>query len=251
MAEEALAVGAAAVSCLQWYLEDPGCSMNLLMRTPLMAGHRGYLGFLERTLPAAAGPARAAAAAALCRALGVLAGASADERDAEGLTPLMRAAADGAGRRALRCLAAAGADLEARDGGARRATAVWWAARCGHADAVEELGRLGADVNTVSHPGAMDVTPVCIAAENGYVEVIEALGRLGADVNRARLDGATPVFMAAQLLELSVRIAAGGLFPGWDFLLPPVLQALMWPVITVLLLAPQRRAPDPDKHRPL
>jgi hypothetical protein len=60
-----------------------------------------------------------------------------------------------------------------------------------------------------------------------------------------------PVFMAAQLLELSVRIAAGGLFPGWDFLLPPVLQALMWPVITVLLLAPQRRAPDPDKHRPL
>ena len=60
-----------------------------------------------------------------------------------------------------------------------------------------------------------------------------------------------PVFMAAQLLELSVRIAAGGLFPGWAFLLPPVLQALMWPVITVLLLTPQRRAPDPDKHRPL
>ncbi len=60
-----------------------------------------------------------------------------------------------------------------------------------------------------------------------------------------------PVFMAAQLLELSVRIAAGGIFPGWSFLLPPVLQALMWPVITVLLLAPQRRAPDPDKHRPL
>jgi len=25
----------------------------------------------------------------------------------------------------------------------------------------------------------------------------------------------------------------------------------MWPVITVMLLAPQRRAPDPDKHRPL
>ena len=60
-----------------------------------------------------------------------------------------------------------------------------------------------------------------------------------------------PVFMAAQLLELSVRIAAGGLFPGWAFLLPPLLQALMWPLMTVLLLAPQRRAPDPDKHRPL
>jgi rod shape-determining protein MreD len=60
-----------------------------------------------------------------------------------------------------------------------------------------------------------------------------------------------PVFMAAQLLELTVRLLAGGLFPGWLFFLPPVLQALMWPFVTVLLLAPQRRAPDPDKHRPL
>ena len=60
-----------------------------------------------------------------------------------------------------------------------------------------------------------------------------------------------PVFLAAQVLELTVRILAGGLFPGWSFLWPPVLQALMWPFVTVLLLAPQRRAPDPDKHRPL
>ena len=60
-----------------------------------------------------------------------------------------------------------------------------------------------------------------------------------------------PVFMAAQLLELSVRIAAGGLFPGWSFVIPPLLQAMMWPLVTLILLAPQRRAPDPDKHRPL
>lgn len=60
-----------------------------------------------------------------------------------------------------------------------------------------------------------------------------------------------PVFLAAQLLELTVRISAGGLFPGWSTLLSPVIQACFWPVITVLLLAPQRRAPDPDKHRPL
>lgn len=60
-----------------------------------------------------------------------------------------------------------------------------------------------------------------------------------------------PVFMAAQLLELSVRIAAGGLFPGWSFIIPPLLQAMMWPLVTLILLAPQRRAPDPDKHRPL
>jgi rod shape-determining protein MreD len=60
-----------------------------------------------------------------------------------------------------------------------------------------------------------------------------------------------PVFMAAQVLELTVRITAGGLFPGWSFVLPPLLQAAMWPLVTVILLAPQRRAPDPDKHRPL
>jgi len=60
-----------------------------------------------------------------------------------------------------------------------------------------------------------------------------------------------PVFMTAQILELTVRITAGGLFPGWTVLIAPVIQAFLWPVISVVLLAPQRRAPDPDKHRPL
>ena len=31
----------------------------------------------------------------------------------------------------------------------------------------------------------------------------------------------------------------------------PVLEALLWPLVTLLLLAPQRRAPDPDQNRPL
>jgi rod shape-determining protein MreD len=44
---------------------------------------------------------------------------------------------------------------------------------------------------------------------------------------------------------------AGGIFPGWSFLLAPLLEALLWPVASFVLLAPQRRAPDPDKNRPL
>jgi rod shape-determining protein MreD len=60
-----------------------------------------------------------------------------------------------------------------------------------------------------------------------------------------------PVFMTAQVLELTVRVTAGGLFPGWSVFLAPVIQAILWPAISVLLLAPQRRAPDPDKNRPL
>jgi rod shape-determining protein MreD len=30
-----------------------------------------------------------------------------------------------------------------------------------------------------------------------------------------------------------------------------VIESLLWPLVTVLLLAPQRRAPDPDEDRPL
>ncbi len=60
-----------------------------------------------------------------------------------------------------------------------------------------------------------------------------------------------PVFFAVHLVALAVRMLAGGMFPGWSLLLAPLLQALLWPLVTVLLLAPQRRAPDPDQNRPL
>ena len=60
-----------------------------------------------------------------------------------------------------------------------------------------------------------------------------------------------PVFFAVHIVSLLVRLAAGGMFPGWSLLLAPAFEALLWPVITVLLLAPQRRAPDPDQNRPL
>ena len=43
----------------------------------------------------------------------------------------------------------------------------------------------------------------------------------------------------------------GGMFPGWDIVLAPFLEAMLWPVASVMLLAPQRRAPDPDENRPL
>jgi rod shape-determining protein MreD len=41
------------------------------------------------------------------------------------------------------------------------------------------------------------------------------------------------------------------MFPGWAILLAPLFEALLWPLAAVLLLAPQRRAPDPDENRPL
>jgi len=60
-----------------------------------------------------------------------------------------------------------------------------------------------------------------------------------------------PVFLAVHLVSVAVRMLAGGMFPGWSVLLAPLFEALLWPVACVLLLAPQRRAPDPDQNRPL
>ena len=60
-----------------------------------------------------------------------------------------------------------------------------------------------------------------------------------------------PLFVAAHALSLLVRLLAGDMFPGWWLLLAPMFEALLWPVISVLLMAPQRRAPDPDQNRPL
>lgn len=60
-----------------------------------------------------------------------------------------------------------------------------------------------------------------------------------------------PVFAVAHGVELLIRMAGGGIFPGWIMFGAPVLEALLWPLISVLLLVPQRRAPDPDANRPL
>ncbi len=60
-----------------------------------------------------------------------------------------------------------------------------------------------------------------------------------------------PLFVAAHAIELAIRLMGGGLFPGWAILLAPLLEAALWPVVSILLLLPQRRAPNPDKNRPL
>ncbi len=60
-----------------------------------------------------------------------------------------------------------------------------------------------------------------------------------------------PLFVATHAVSLIVRMAAGDLFPGWSLFTAPLIEAVLWPLVTLLLLAPQRRAPDPDQNRPL
>ena len=60
-----------------------------------------------------------------------------------------------------------------------------------------------------------------------------------------------PLFVAAHAVSLVVRMLVGGMLPGWELMLAPVFESLLWPAVSVLLLAPQRRPPDPDQNRPL
>lgn len=50
-----------------------------------------------------------------------------------------------------------------------------------------------------------------------------------------------PLLVVAQGVALLVRVVAGAGFPGWTLLVGPLLGALLWPVLTWLLLMPQRR----------
>ena len=60
-----------------------------------------------------------------------------------------------------------------------------------------------------------------------------------------------PLFVAVHGVELILGLLGGGIFPGWILLVAPLLEALLWPVASVLLLVPQLRTPDRDENRPL
>ena len=59
------------------------------------------------------------------------------------------------------------------------------------------------------------------------------------------------LFAATHAVLLLVGLLSGGVFPGWSMLVAPILEAVLWPLASWVLLAPQRRPPDPDQNRPL
>jgi len=60
-----------------------------------------------------------------------------------------------------------------------------------------------------------------------------------------------PFFVLSEALSLIIRLSTGDDFPGWSLLLSPFLETLLWPVANFILLAPQRRAHNPDANRPI
>jgi rod shape-determining protein MreD len=53
------------------------------------------------------------------------------------------------------------------------------------------------------------------------------------------------------LVSLLVRLAAGGMFPGWSLLLAPVFEALLWPLASCCCWHRSGARPIPDENRPL
>ncbi len=60
-----------------------------------------------------------------------------------------------------------------------------------------------------------------------------------------------PLFMAADVVQMLMRMLLRGGFPGWGFITPSLWCALLWPVMSWLLLLPQRQPPDHEENRPL
>ena len=55
----------------------------------------------------------------------------------------------------------------------------------------------------------------------------------------------------AQAVALCVRLATGAEFPGWSIFAGPAIATLLWPLLSWLLLLPQRRPAALDERRPL
>jgi len=60
-----------------------------------------------------------------------------------------------------------------------------------------------------------------------------------------------PLLLLAQAIQVLVRVLVAGRFPGWMYFVESAVAVALWPLITWLLLAPQRRAVDRDHTRPI
>jgi ankyrin repeat protein len=175
-------------TALHWaaYLDDAETTTSLI-RAGAKVNARNDLGVTPLALAAQQG-----SAAIIER----LVGARAAPNDPVNLvnageTPLMHAARAGSVE-AVKVLARAGADLNAKEAWNGQ-TALMWAAAEAHGAVVETLLELGADVHTPSNAGT---TPFLFAVRKGDMRSVKAMLAAGADVNGKRPDLATPLLVA-------------------------------------------------------
>lgn len=131
-----------------------------------------------------------------------------DTKDAQGITPLHRAAAAGEGD-TIEVLVAAGADVHAVDN--QGLTPLHRAAAAGDVDAINALIARGADVNAKDN---QNLTPLHHAAGAGNVEAIKALLAKDASINIQGDKNVTALQCAA--FNHKVKAAAALILAGAD-----------------------------------
>jgi rod shape-determining protein MreD len=60
-----------------------------------------------------------------------------------------------------------------------------------------------------------------------------------------------PLLLLTQAVQLVIQLIVTGKFPHWYFFSESFISAILWPVVTWALLAPQRRAINRDDNRPI
>jgi rod shape-determining protein MreD len=53
------------------------------------------------------------------------------------------------------------------------------------------------------------------------------------------------------VVQMLIQALVSGKFPGWYYFASSLVSAALWPLVTWMLLAPQRRAVDRDETRPI
>jgi rod shape-determining protein MreD len=60
-----------------------------------------------------------------------------------------------------------------------------------------------------------------------------------------------PLLVMMQVVQMLIQALVSGKFPGWFYFTSSLVSAALWPLVTWMLLAPQRRAVDRDETRPI
>lgn len=103
----------------------------------------------------------------------------------------------------------------------------------------------------------MDVHEASLFGEHALAYTLLAFG--GISLHRrvqwmpvgAQVVYVAPLLMLAQFVPFLIRFVMGTTFPGWTYLIDGIVEAALWPLVSHLLLIPQRRPVDPDDTRPI
>lgn len=60
-----------------------------------------------------------------------------------------------------------------------------------------------------------------------------------------------PLLLLMQAVQLVIRLMVTGTTPGWLYFSESLVTTALWPIVTWILLAPQRRAVNRDDNRPI